>query len=57
MTDLFVFTISLENTKTGEVAPSMIVRKATEVEAREYAEDAIANHPDLRVHSIASRPA
>ncbi|NBX22009.1 MAG: hypothetical protein EBR58_11850 [Betaproteobacteria bacterium] len=55
----FVFTISLENTETNEVSPSLIVRRDTEAQAREYANAAIAacNRPELRVHSMTSRPA
>ena len=55
MTKLFVFTITLENTSTGEIAPSMIVRKETEAEARAFAEAAIKGRPEIRVHSISCR--
>lgn len=59
MIDLFVFTITLENTKTGEISRSLVFRGKSEADAREYAEAAIKQHnrPELRVHSIYSRPA
>lgn len=54
-----VYTITLENTVTGEIAPSLICRLDTEKQAHEYAAAAIAkaNRREIRVHSIASRPA
>ena len=53
------YRITLEQISTGRRAPSMIVRKATEAEARDYAEDAIRQSPtpdDLRVVEIMARP-
>jgi hypothetical protein len=50
-----VYTITLERISTGETAPSMLHRCASESEARTYAENAIAGQPDLRVHSIEKR--
>lgn len=49
------YTIILEQISTGKTVPSMIVRKATEAEARAYAEAAIADQPDLRVFKIEAR--
>ena len=50
-----VYTITLENIRTGEIAPSMLVRKTSEDEARKTAEAAIAKMPDLRIYEIAVR--
>ena len=50
------YRITIERVSTGERAPSMVVRKASEDEAREYAEAAIrqsATPDDLRVAAIA----
>ena len=49
------FTITLEQISTGKMVPSMLVRKASEAEAREYAEAAIAGQADLRVAKIEAR--
>jgi hypothetical protein len=52
------YTITIERISTGETAPSMVTRQASEAAARAYAEAAIAAQPDaadLRVHAIAAR--
>jgi hypothetical protein len=51
------YTISLEQISTGKVSPSMLVRKATEADARVYAEAAIAGQTDLRIAKIEAREA
>lgn len=50
-----VYRITLERISTGETAPSMVTRQASEEEAREYAENAIKSDPDLRVFKISAR--
>jgi hypothetical protein len=50
-----VYTITLERLSTGERAASMLLRVATEAEARQAAERAIAGDRDLRVVEIRSR--
>jgi hypothetical protein len=54
---MFIYTISLEQISTGKIVPSMLVRKATEAEARAYAEAAIAGQSDLRIAKIEAREA
>jgi hypothetical protein len=54
---MFIYTISLEQISTGKVSTSMLVRKATEADARAYAEAAIAGQSDLRVAKIEAREA
>ena len=52
------YTITIERISTGETAPSMVTRQASEAAARAYAEAAIAAQPDAadyRVHAIAAR--
>ena len=52
------FTITLEQISTGIRSASMVVRKETEAQAREYAETAIrqsATPDDLRVVEIVAR--
>lgn len=50
-----VYTITIERISTGERSPSMVTRQNSEQDARAYAEAAIAQHPDLRVHAIEAR--
>ena len=59
MDAIYVFSMTLEDTKSGAISPSLVFRGKTEADAREYAEAAIKQHnrPELRVHSISSRPA
>ena len=49
------YRITLERISTGEIAPSMVTRQPTKEAAREYAEKAIADQPDLRVAEIVAR--
>jgi hypothetical protein len=53
-----VYYITLERISIRERAPSMMVRKASEDEARTYAQDAIRHSPDaddLRVVAVDAR--
>jgi hypothetical protein len=52
-----VFTIWLRRISTGETAPSMVTRQASEAAARDYAEKALkdANETDLEVHEVRAR--
>lgn len=50
-----VFTVVLERLSTGERLASMLLRVATEAEARQAAERAIAGDRDLRVVEIMGR--
>jgi hypothetical protein len=55
-----VYTITLERISTGERAPSMVTRQASEAEARAYVDDAIRGSPepdDLRVVEVEAREA
>lgn len=56
---MYVFRITLENTVTGERAPSFIMRGETEQDARDYTERALATDPEraknLRYHSATKR--
>jgi len=54
-----VNTITLERISTGERAPSMVTRQASEAAARAYAHDAIRSAPepdDLRVVGVEAWP-
>jgi hypothetical protein len=54
-----VYTITLERISTGERAPSMVTRQASEDAARAYADDAIRQSPDaddLWVVDVEARP-
>jgi hypothetical protein len=53
--EVMTYTIHLEQISTGIVSPSMLVRKASEAEARAYAQAAIAGYPDLRIARIEAR--
>ena len=59
MCAIYAFPITLENTKTGAIVPSLLFRGESEADAREYAENIIKQHnrPELLVYSISSRPA
>jgi hypothetical protein len=52
-----VFTIILRRISTGETAPTFVVRRETEAEARAYGEQVLldANATDLVVHEVRSR--
>jgi hypothetical protein len=54
-----VYCVTLERVSTGERAPSLIVRKASEDEARSSAQDAIRQQSpdavDLRVVTVDAR--
>jgi hypothetical protein len=54
-----VYTITLERISTGERAPSMVTRQASEDAARAYADDAIrqsSDADDLWVVDVEARP-
>ena len=54
-----VYTITLERISTGERAPSMIVRRETEEQARQYVQDIITTgghlYADIRIAEITAR--